>query len=89
MIEVSNEIKPDFIRRQTAPVYSQVVYLAERDKDLAVGDYAVNHTRTVSSYARNQVVLLIEELHETRNYMIETLYTAVNLVDRYLSCIVD
>ena len=33
---------------------------------------------------REQMFLVIEKLHEVKNYKLETMFTAMNLADRYL-----
>ena len=52
----------------------------------AVGDYTSNLVCSlkITNHARQQMVLLIEELHTMKQYKIETLYLAVSLADRYL-----
>ena len=49
----------------------------------AIGNYTQLDLQ-ITSHARRQMVLLIEELHTTKSYKIETLYLAVSLADRYL-----
>ena len=56
----------------------------ELSKDEEVGDYVSEFPGTVSNYSRTQVCLLIEEIHGIKEYKLDTLYTAVSLVDRYL-----
>ena len=52
----------------------------------AIGDYTSNPSVNVriTGQARQQMVLLIEELHALKQYKVETLYLAVSLADRYL-----
>ena len=38
----------------------------------------------VKAYGRQQMIILIEELHVLKEYKIETLYLAVSFADRYL-----
>ena len=37
------------------------------------------------NYTREQLVLVIESLHDTKGYKLETLYLAVSLADRFLA----
>ena len=37
------------------------------------------------NYTREQLVLVIESLHDTKGYKLETLYLAVRLADRFLA----
>ena len=55
-------------------------------QDEAVGDYCAdpNCFPKVTSYVREQMVLLIEQLHAVKDYKIETLHLAVSIADRYL-----
>ena len=51
-----------------------------------IGDYTSNISVSlqITSHARQQMIFLIEELHELKQYKIETLFLAVDLADRYL-----
>ena len=55
-------------------------------QEKAIGDYTSNEACSlqIKSLERQQMVLLIEELHTIKQYKIETLYSAVSLADRYL-----
>ena len=57
-----------------------------RRQEEAIGDYTSEGACSlqITSHARQQMVLLIEELHALKRYKIETLYLAVSLADRYL-----
>ena len=50
-----------------------------------VGDYVELNPGKIDNHSRERMVLLIEELFEAKKYKLETLYLAVNLVDRYLA----
>ena len=53
--------------------------------DVEVGDYTAALSRKADSEARHHIVLLIEDLHEVKQYKLPTLYTAVGISDRYLA----
>jgi len=54
--------------------------------DVAIGDYIENNKEDdMINYTREQLVLVIESLHETKHYKLETLYHAVSLADRFLA----
>ena len=57
-----------------------------RRQEEAIGDYTIYEACSlkITNHARQQMVLLIEELHAIKQYKIETLYLAVSLADRYL-----
>lgn len=38
----------------------------------------------MTDYGRQQMIILIEELNQLKEYKIETLYLAVSIADRYL-----
>ena len=85
LIDFSNEVRPEhMVRQQTAPVYSQSAYMSQLDQDIEVGDYIEKYSETIRNYSRQQIVLLIEDLHGVKGYKLETLFTAVSLADRYL-----
>ena len=52
----------------------------------AVGNYCADPKcfPKVTGYVREQMVLLIEQLHVVKDYKIETLHLAVSIADRYL-----
>ena len=51
-----------------------------------IGDYTSNKAcpLQITSHARQQMVLLIEEIITMRQYKAETFYLAVSIADRYL-----
>lgn len=49
------------------------------------GDYVSDYPdNNIDEEKRQQMVMLLEELHEIKKYKVETLYTAISLADRYL-----
>ena len=51
-------------------------------QEKAIGDYTQS-SKKIPSEVRQQMVLLIEDLHYEKQYKLETLYQAVALVDKY------
>ena len=51
-------------------------------QEVAIGNYTSKEM--LDDFTRKQVVLLIEDLYLCKQYDIETLFLAVNLMDRYL-----
>lgn len=87
LIDLSAEHDPYYSqKRQFAPEYSQMAYLAMLEKEFAIGDYLewTEGELNVSSQARRHMITLIEDLNRLKNYKEETLYTAASLADRFL-----
>lgn len=73
--------------RQSAPEYSQRIYTHILQTECAIGDYLEfnkNSHFTMTAAAREQIVALIENLQQKKQYKLETLYLAVSIADRYL-----
>ena len=75
--------------RQFAAEYSQIVYMKMLQDEKAVGNYfeTDNGDLGFSTNARETMVQLMEELHETRGYSELTLHISVGISDRYLDYI--
>ena len=73
-------------KRQFAPEFSQKAYEAAKAGEEALGDYlnCEMSSLNITSAHRTEMVRLIENLHFRKNYRVETLYSAVNVADRYL-----
>ena len=56
-----------------------------REEEQRIGDYT--KTKSVSNEIRSSLIQLIEKLVEIKEYRMDTLFLAVNLVDRYLSSV--
>ena len=87
LIDISTELFPvNSYKRQFAPECSYSAYLTMLRQEYAIGDYLSdpNCSLQISSFARQQMVMLIEELSNLKEYKLETLYLAVSLADRYL-----
>lgn len=66
LVDISAEVFPvNSKKRQFAPEYSYTTYSTFLSKEEAIGDYTLdpNCSGLVTAYARQQMVLLIEELH--------------------------
>ena len=87
LVDIKSEVDPIAPRKiQFAPQYSTFAYNIMLEQEEAIGDYSSdrNIDNQIEDYARQQMVLLIEELHALKHYKIETLYLAVNIADKYL-----
>ena len=87
LVDISAEVFPfNSHKRQFAPEYSYPAYITMLRQEYAIGDYLSNPSCTlqISSFARQQMVMLIEELCNIKEYKLETLYLAVSIADRYL-----
>ena len=87
LVDISAEVFPyNSHKRQFAPEYSYPAYITMLRQEYGIGDYLSNPSCTlkISSFARQQMVMLIEELCNLKEYKLETLYLAVSLADRYL-----
>ena len=75
-------------KTQTAPEYSQVVYLSMLTKEQAVGDYLQDEAQSrslgIKTVDRETMIALIQELHRVKRYKIETPFLACSIVDRFL-----
>ena len=55
------------------------------DKEKAVGDYTSEQSATwMTKDKRQEMVVLIEEIHKEKDYKIDTFFLAVTLADRHL-----
>ena len=54
------------------------------EQDFPIGNYLTGSDVNLDNYSRQQIVLLIEDLYEVKQYKVETLYLAVSIADRYL-----
>ena len=87
LVDISSEVFPfRASKRQFAPEYSHSSYIHMLKTEYAIGDYIANPNISlkVKAYGRQQMIILIEELHMLKEYKIETLYLAVSFADRYL-----
>ena len=87
LVDISAEVFPyKSHKRQFAPEYSYSSYLTMLEQEYAIGDYLSNPncSLNISVFARQQMVMLIEEFNNLKEYKTDTLYLAVSLADRYL-----
>ena len=80
-------ITDDFAKaRQFAPEFSQKAYMSMLKKDIVIGNYTSKKGQfEINASQREQMIILIQNLHKAKEYKEETLHLATSVADRYLA----
>ena len=70
-----------------APEFSQSSYLAMLKSERSIDNYTKIKKFGVMKKTRDSLVDLIQQLHERKEYRLETFYKAVSIADRYLAAL--